>query len=275
MRGPVPLHPAQQAPHPHHDERPLGRHRESRQGAVCGGEQQGDNNGTAQPEQAAQPPAEYGHQGNVLARDGDDVGQAAAAKQRPLLIRDALLLAEGECRQQGRLTQAPPAGVGLGQPALAPARGHGLYRNDPAQVAGRRDPLAKQQAPPVQPRLVGEPVGGLEGAHQGDEAAGRHGRQRLVGVEANEGFRAEGPVVQGRDPQQQADKFITLRLRTLHPCGYDVAGLHLQPLQPGQPILQVALHPEHAEQQKQQPPMTAIGERDGEGQQHASPCHRG
>ncbi|MNZ17810.1 hypothetical protein D3C78_348060 [compost metagenome] len=173
VAGPVPIQPAQQAPHQHHDEGPLGRHRKSRQPAVDGGKQEGDHNGPPQPQQPPQPPAEHRHQGDMLARDGDDVGQAAAAKQIPLGIRDAPLLPEAEGRQQGGLLQPLPGGAGGGQPALPHPWCRPLDLDETAQVAGRRDPLAKQQAPPIHARLVGQPMGGLEGTHQGDATAGR------------------------------------------------------------------------------------------------------
>jgi hypothetical protein len=110
----------------------------------------------------------------MLARDGDDVGQPAAAKQFPLGIRDAALLPEGERRQQGacarscQLAAAPPA-------SARAAPGHGIKGDDPAQVAGGGDPLAEQQAPPIHPRLVGQAMGRLERDHQRDATAGGNG----------------------------------------------------------------------------------------------------
>ncbi|MNG88615.1 hypothetical protein D3C79_474610 [compost metagenome] len=209
VAGPVPPQPAQQAPHQHHDEGPLGRHRKTRQPAVDGGKQQGDQNGPPQSQQPPQPPAEYRHQGDMLAGDGDDVGQAAAAKQIPLGIRDAPLLPEAEGRQQGGLLQPLPGGAGGGQPALPHPGGRPLDLDETAQVAGRRDPLAKQQAPPIHARLVGQPMGGLEGTHQSDAATGGQVRQCLVGIDPDEGGHPEGLLVQRLDPQQQAGKFIS------------------------------------------------------------------
>ncbi|MNR00184.1 hypothetical protein D3C85_1159490 [compost metagenome] len=145
----------------------------------------------------------------MLAGDGDDVGQAAAAKQIPLGIRDAPLLPEAERRQQGGLLQPLPGAAGRGQPALPHPGGRLLDLDDPAQVAGRRDPLAKQQAPPIHACLVGQPVGRLEGTHQGNATAGGQGRQCLVGIDPDERGHPEGLLVQRLDPQQQAGKFIS------------------------------------------------------------------
>ena len=209
VAGPVPLQPAQQAPHQHHDEGPLGRHRKTRQPTVDSGKQEGDQNGPPQPQQPPQPPAEHRHQGDMLAGDGDDVGQAAAAKQIPLGIRDAPLLPEAEGRQQGGLLQPLPGGAGSGQPALPHPGCRPLDLDETAQVAGRRDPLAKQQAPPIHACLVGQPVGGLERTHQGNATAGGQGRQCLVGIDPDESGHPEGLLVQRLDPQQQAGKFIS------------------------------------------------------------------
>ncbi len=164
----------------------------------------------------------------MLSRDGDDVGQPAAAKQAPLLIRDAALLAEGKRRQQRALTQILPAGGGPGQPALAQPRLRRLNLDHPAQVAGGGDPLAEQQAPPIHSRLVGQAVGRFERDHQREATACRHGGQRLVGIDAHQRRRSERLLVEPVHPQHQPDKFIALGFCTLQLCGYDVARFFCQ-----------------------------------------------
>ncbi len=211
----------------------------------------------------------------MLARDGDDVGQAAAAKEFPLGIRDPSLFPEGEGCQQGGLRHPLPGATRRRQPAIAHTRGHGIQGDDPAQVAGGGDPLAKEQAPPIHPRFVGQAMGRLERGHQGDAAAGRQRRQHLIGIDPHQGWHDEGAIVQGVEAQQQARKFIPLflsrRLRTLHVCGYDVARFFAKLIQPGKPVVQIHLHPEDAEQQKQQPPATTTGEGEREQQHQATP----
>ena len=103
------------------------------------------------------------------------MGQAAAAKQLPLGIRDAALLAKSERRQQGGMVKRTPA-LGRGpQPAFTPTRRCLLNIYHPTQIAGGGDPLAQQQTPPIQPRLVGQTVSRFQRGHQGDPAAYRHG----------------------------------------------------------------------------------------------------
>ena len=271
MGRPLPPSPAQQAPHQHHDEGPFGGHRKTGQPAVEGGKQQGDQNRPPQPEQSPQPPAKHRHQRDMLSRDGDDVGQPAAAKQAPLLIRDAALLAEGERRQQRALAQILPAGGSPGQPALAQPRLRRLNLDHPAQVAGGGDPLAEQQAPPIHPRLVGQAVGRFERDHQSEATACRHGGQRLVGIDAHQRRRSERLLVEPVHPQHQPDKFIALGFCTLQLCGYDVARFFAKLIQPGKPVVQTPLHPEDAAQQKQQPPAAVTGQGQREQQHQATP----
>ncbi len=142
----------------------------------------------------------------------------------------------------------------------------------PTQIAGGGDPLAQQQTPSIQPRLVGQTVSRFQRGHQGDPAAYCHGGQCLIGIDPDQGLRCHRLLVEGAHPQQQPDKFIPLGLCTLQLCGYHVARLIAQPLQPGQPIGKIGLHPEDAEQEKQPPPGTAICKGDQQGQQQAPPC---
>ena len=95
-------------------------------------------------------------------------------------------------------------------------------------------------------------MGRLEAGHQGDATAGGQGWQRLIGVHPHQGGRREEKGIQSLDPQQQARKMIAIfvagGLRTLHLCGYDVTRFFAKLVQPGQPVVQISLHPENARQ---------------------------